>query len=297
MEPAPPLSSDWTEVCRTDTFTLGNGIVVLGGSKYKLVAGCLGVAVKVEGLIMVGFVASKVAVRSAGFGVEQTAPVPDVATAAEGLGAGTAGGTDQGKNGVEWPIPVIVNVLPSGSIRPFPLHHFQPNTHVGMHLVLLKGAYLDSECVLHGPFVYKGIRFGPNELIHADGVFARFHFNRDDPISALPKAVTAPPTSCTQQQQQPSQQSSQTQSQQQQQPQPPQQHRRIYVEICVDRMLNPLSSLLLPSTSTDDDVRLSTPPNTTRDATAASLAIAAATAAAAAIVTPTPNGSAPQPSP
>ncbi|KAJ3050987.1 hypothetical protein HK097_008028 [Rhizophlyctis rosea] len=121
MQSTTPIPTDWVQVPKPDTFTLGNGVVILGGSQYKRVKGAIGTAIRVEGLIAVGT-------------IERPTENP----------------ADGGRMKI---LPVMVNVLPTQSIMPFPLHRFKAGTRIGRHLKLLEGAFLDSDCVLHGPFV------------------------------------------------------------------------------------------------------------------------------------------------
>ncbi|KAJ3034885.1 hypothetical protein HDV00_004573 [Rhizophlyctis rosea] len=240
MQPTKPIPLDWVQVPRADTFTLGNGVVILGGSYYKRVKGAHGTAIRVKGLIAVGVMDHK---------------CDDIRKNI------SAGG----------PIvkPVVVNVLPSESTVPFPLWYFREGTRIGRHLRLGEGSFLDSDCVIHGPFTYKEISFCENEIIHADGTFARFHDNSNE---LLPVPGGAPP---------PSYQRPHTSSSHK----PKLPEKRIYVEMCMDRLLNPLP---ISAMGTEEDFRSSLGLNA-RDAAAATIVTAAVAASAAAVVSSTPS--------
>ncbi|TPX49777.1 hypothetical protein SeMB42_g02492 [Synchytrium endobioticum] len=142
MEPCLPMPAEWTDT-KKDCYTLGNGIVILPHSKYKRINGCLGVAVRVCGMVMAG--------------VSNTIHHDDVS------------GPHSTKHAV------IVNALPSESPVPYRLHTFDTDADIGLYLKMKLGSYLDSDMVLYGPFIYRGVSFGQETLMHADGVFGRIH--------------------------------------------------------------------------------------------------------------------------
>lgn len=166
MEPSKIVSDSWTEVPKAETFTLGNGIALTGGTRYKRIQGSLGVAVKVEGMIIAGIVPIEPH-NCIGWEWETTeVPAQSIISSV----------TERAKRLLSQdtqlvPLPHnidipplesdnklyahldVVNVLPSTAEKPFALHKYEPATRIGLHLVLLEGSFLDSEMIIHGPFV------------------------------------------------------------------------------------------------------------------------------------------------
>ncbi|TPX61700.1 hypothetical protein PhCBS80983_g00958 [Powellomyces hirtus] len=185
MEPSKLIRETWTTVSPTETFTLGNGVVLIGGTEYKRIIGALGIAVQVRGIVIAGIspcTEGKTPPPTPKKQKEQDcfAGFPSLcAAAADKTGNAAAAGTHRHL--------ASVNVLPCTGTTPVTVHYYAPGTRVGYHLVLDNGATLDSDMVIHGPFTYRGIRFGENTLIHADGVLAKFHV-RKEPAESAPEA-------------------------------------------------------------------------------------------------------------
>ncbi|TPX36297.1 hypothetical protein SmJEL517_g01425 [Synchytrium microbalum] len=199
MEQSTPMSTEWIDT-KKDMFTLGNGMVILPGSKYKRVTGSLGVGVKVQGMILAGTV-----------DIQQRSPPQPCSSSS----ASASTSPVINRRGV------IVNVLESQSPTPYRIHTFDMDTQVGYFLTMNPSSYLDSDLVLVGPFQYRGVNFGHETVIHADGIFGRIHMSTSTSLEvALGRNVN--------------------------QKQPTRTQTRVYTEMCIDRMLN-AASITLPS--------------------------------------------------
>ncbi|KAI9096185.1 hypothetical protein DFS34DRAFT_594705 [Phlyctochytrium arcticum] len=210
MEPGLAMTITWTEVPRLDTFTLGNGIVLTGSCRYRRIKGDYGVAVRVEGIIIVGI--QVVAAPTQLWDTEMwdaTCPVPDLAPAVEQTTPGSpfvASTTDIDEAFMTRKQPhassprrqcinfVPVNVLPTMSPKSSVLHRFEDGTRIGNKLKLLKGSYLDDQMVLHGPFVYRGACFDASTIIHADGVFGQFRPAKNGGNGQAPPSTSSAPS-------------------------------------------------------------------------------------------------------
>ncbi|KAJ3184058.1 hypothetical protein HDU85_001909 [Gaertneriomyces sp. JEL0708] len=161
----------WNQVPKDQTYTLGNGIVLTGGCKYMRIEGTYGCAIRVEGIVIVG-------ISDAGTTSNKALNTPTIWGEEQPESIGTnepayslvpAAGTPFRMQQLD---VVSVDVLPTLTTKPYPIHYFQTRTVLG-NIIPLKGSYLDSEMIIHGPFIYKAVRLGANAMIHADGTFAK----------------------------------------------------------------------------------------------------------------------------
>ncbi|KAJ3125546.1 hypothetical protein HK098_000165 [Nowakowskiella sp. JEL0407] len=163
MEKSKAISDEFTTVPIGELFTLGNGLVVLGGSKYRRIEGTLGIAIQVEGMIQIGTRALPT----------QKAPSPPPVIHPPSYNPLTLTLRPLTKLTPMKFAPVIINVMPTSSKTPFPLTIIEKDVLVGKYLVLHKDCVIDSELIIRGPFTFKGNFFSKFDLIHADGTFAR----------------------------------------------------------------------------------------------------------------------------
>ncbi|KAJ3123816.1 hypothetical protein HK101_006270 [Irineochytrium annulatum] len=163
MGPTTPISdAEWTTVPMGSYYTLGNGVVFVGGSRYKRVRGKHGVAIRAEGLVNVGLRRPR----------DSTAQTVDPAESYSAM---------------------VIHVLPSFAKEPFTIVNYVEGTLIGLHLYLMDGSYLDNDMCIHGPFRYKNQLFDSTHLLHADGVLARI-IPPSQPQYVLDKGFV-PPTS------------------------------------------------------------------------------------------------------
>ncbi|KAI9015089.1 hypothetical protein BC832DRAFT_589549 [Gaertneriomyces semiglobifer] len=172
MQLEQPLALNvWNQVPKDQTYTLGNGIVLTGGCKYMRIQGTYGCAINVEGIIIVG-------ISDAGTTSSKALITPTIWGEEQPEGTSTDDPTYSLVPAIGAPFRmqqldvVSVDVLPTLATKPYPIHYFQTRTVLG-NIIPLKGSYLDSEMIIHGPFIYKAVRLGANAMIHADGTFAK----------------------------------------------------------------------------------------------------------------------------
>ncbi|KAJ3023097.1 hypothetical protein HKX48_004213 [Thoreauomyces humboldtii] len=250
-----PMSVQWTKVRRPSFFTLGNGIILPGGTLYRRIDGHLGTAVQVIGTVVAGIISHDPKARGLyeserdSFGFSLDIPI------AKGYQWVQLSTTQE----VSETRQAIVNVRPSTPRKPFVLHEYSEGTKIGIHMELGKGATLDSEMIIHGPFTYRGIKFGSVTFMHADGIMATIHNPAYGPSSAALQdsedSKTAP-----------------TEALASQPPAP------IYVEICIDRMLSPEG--FLPGLVRQDQKMQPTPPDVVRAASDMVMAVSTSPSAA-----------------
>ncbi|KAJ3137591.1 hypothetical protein HDU90_001995 [Geranomyces variabilis] len=194
-KPQEPISTTWTTLPPSQYFTLGSGLVLLGGGAYRRVNGTFGVAIQVRGLIVAGLEP-----RDHTAGNSKARPAAAAATAVDtctttedqdleqltSMAALHCVDPTEGLGGDVHRHLAMVNVRPMVFGAPVEVHQFVKGTKIGFHLEMEEGATLDSEMVIHGPFKYRGVSFDKNTLIHADGVFAK--------LWPRPTPPTQPPT-------------------------------------------------------------------------------------------------------
>ncbi|KAI9137029.1 hypothetical protein BKA69DRAFT_1128613 [Paraphysoderma sedebokerense] len=214
MKTIDPLSKDWVDVICNGFFTLGNGIVVLGGGKYCCANSAIGVGVRVKGHVVIGRIYEEDG-RDQDTGhlivhVECNSPPPSDAKFQSTIQppinqvnldkihtnrnpkmpAKMYGNvpTKNAMNNQDPPMPnrkqPEINPLVSknkSSILPIPIVRFTRKVRIGHDLVGLPGGWVDDFMSVHGPFAYYGKEYDSEHVIHADGVLAKIHFYDRDP--------------------------------------------------------------------------------------------------------------------
>ncbi|KAJ3177482.1 hypothetical protein HDU87_004501 [Geranomyces variabilis] len=310
-KPQESIPTTWTTLPPSGYFTMGSGLVLLGGGAYRRVNGTFGVAIQVRGLIVAGLEPRNHTVDDSKASSAAVTTTADINTITEdqdleqltSLGSLHCVDPLEGLGGDVHRHLAMVNVRPMVFGAPVEVHRFVKGTKIGFHLEMEEGATLDSDMVIHGPFKYRGVSFDNNTLIHADGVFAKLWPRPTPPAQppTTPLDATAAKTGSILAQHLNAIKAAQARQEGKPAPAPgPESHipasasslaqpDRIYVEICASRMLCPD-----PFSGRHNVLVLGSKPPATqpRDLDAASAAIARAssspTIAAKALTAATP---------